>query len=216
MSKYAQPDYWSLKARREGYPARSVYKLQELDEKFQLLPKPWGKSPRPSASFRVLDLGAAPGSWSLYVLRNPNFRGSLVAADLAPLSRSYDRGLFDRDNFFFIQGDITGYGIRELLQERGPYQVILSDAAPATTGNRTVDVLQSLALTEAVLAYAETSLASGGNLAVKIFQGGGTDAALKQIRSRFAAGRSFKPQACRKDSFETYLLGLGKRPMVSP
>ncbi|MDR2501580.1 MAG: RlmE family RNA methyltransferase [Treponema sp.] len=216
MSKYAQPDHWSLKARREGYPARSVYKLQELDEKFQLLAKPRGKGPRPPASFRVLDLGAAPGSWSLYVLRNPRFQGSLVAADLAPLSRGYDRGLFARDNFFFIQGDITNRKVRELLQARGPYQVILSDAAPATTGNRTVDVLQSLALAEAVLAYAEACLASGGNLAVKIFQGEGTDAALKHIRSRFAAGRSFKPRACRKDSFETYLVGLDKRPMVSP
>jgi 23S rRNA (uridine2552-2'-O)-methyltransferase len=206
MGSYAKPDFWSLKAQKEGYPARSVYKLRELDEKFGLLRLDYaGAGP-----LRVLDLGAAPGSWSLYGLRKLGGRGFFAAADLAPLSRQYDRGLFGGDNFFFIQGDITLPAIRDALAARGPYRLLLSDAAPATTGNRSVDVLRSLALAEAVLGYAETSLARGGSLALKIYQGEGAEAILGRIRELFRTGKSYKPQACRRESFETYYIGLHK------
>jgi 23S rRNA (uridine2552-2'-O)-methyltransferase len=191
--------------------------------------KPLGKGP--PESFRVLDLGAAPGSWSLYVLRQAApVKGSaasrngasdnhgdtgnalfLAAVDLAPLSRQYDKGLFDGEIFFFIQGDMTAPETRAALLEKGPYQLVISDAAPATTGNRSVDTLRSLELAETALDYAEAALAPGGNLAVKVFQGGDTGGFLKRIRSLFETGKSFKPQACRSESFETYYLGLGKR-----
>jgi 23S rRNA (uridine2552-2'-O)-methyltransferase len=114
MADYKKPDYWQLKARKEGYPARSVYKLKEMDEKFALL-----KLPAAGRAFRILDLGAAPGSWSLYALRkiaHNNAAGAfLCAADLAPLSRQYDKGLFDGGNFIFIQGDITAAPVREAI-----------------------------------------------------------------------------------------------------
>jgi len=103
MADYKKPDYWQLKARNEGYPARSVYKLKEIDEKFGIfkIRKQGANEPR------ILDIGAAPGSWSLYVLRKFAGKGFLSAADLSPLSREFDKGLFDGDNFFFIQGDVT-------------------------------------------------------------------------------------------------------------
>ncbi|MDR1950489.1 MAG: RlmE family RNA methyltransferase [Spirochaetaceae bacterium] len=204
MSSYAKPDFWSLKAQKEGYPARSVYKLQELDEKFGLLPRTGG-------AFRILDLGAAPGSWSLYVLRKLGSRAALTAADLVPLSRQYDRGLFDGDNLFFIRGDITAPEIREAILARGPYNLVLSDAAPATTGNRSVDTLRSGALAETALDYGEKALAPGGNLALKVFQGGDTAALLGRLRKLFNTAKCFKPRACRPGSFETYYAGLGKR-----
>ena len=224
MADYSKLDHWSLKAQKEGYPARSVYKLIEMDEKFGLV-KP-GRSP-----FRVLDLGAAPGSWSLYILRklparvetpektaegppNGTLSGgaaSLVSVDLSPLSRQYDRGLFDKSVFRFIQGDFTLPGIREAILSRGPYKLIVSDAAPATSGNRSLDTLRSLALAETVLDYALAALGRGGNLVVKVFQGGDTGNLLKAIRGLFETGKSFKPQACRAESFETYYLGLGKK-----
>jgi 23S rRNA (uridine2552-2'-O)-methyltransferase len=207
MSDYRKPDYWSLKAQKEGYPARSVYKFREMDEKFSLLPRP-GRADSP---VKVLDLGAAPGSWSLYVLRRMAGRGFLAAADLVPLSRQYDRGLFEGENFFFIQGDITDGKIQEALAARGPYHLVISDAAPATTGNRSVDTLRSLALAETVIRYAETTLVPGGSLAVKVFQGEDAPEILKGIRERFRAGKSFKPRACRSNSFETYYIGLGKK-----
>ena len=204
LSKYETPDRWTIKAQKEGYPARSVYKLSEMDEKFGLLPK---STARP---FSVLDLGASPGSWSLYVLRKlPGVR--LCAADLVPLSRRYDQGLFDRDTFYFVQGDIQDAAVREALGIRGPYHLILSDIAPATTGNRLVDTQRSLELAECVLEYAAELLAPQGTVALKIFQGGEEQALLQRLKGRFAVGRSYKPQASRSNSFETYYLGLGAR-----
>jgi 23S rRNA (uridine2552-2'-O)-methyltransferase len=208
MSNYEKLDSWSLRAQKEAYPARSVYKLQELDEKFGLLPQ---KSGRKKPDFKVLDLGAAPGSWSLYVLRKLGASCSLVSCDLSPLSRNFDRGLFDGANFFFKQGDIFLPEIAEEIIGKGPYSLVLSDMAPATSGNRTLDTARSGELAEAALSYAEKSLTPGGNLCVKIFQGGGTDDVIKKIRPLFKTVKTFKPKACRPASFEIYLAALGKK-----
>ncbi|GHT72509.1 ribosomal RNA large subunit methyltransferase E [Spirochaetia bacterium] len=207
MANYEKLDHWSLRAQKEGYPARSVYKLKEMDEKFGLFPAGRNRS----NPFRVLDLGAAPGSWSLYALRKLGGGLFLSAADLSPLSRQYDKGLFGGDNVFFIQGDITAAETRKALLAHGPYALVMSDAAPATMGNRSVDTLRSLTLAEMALDYAEAALEKGGNLAVKVFQGGDTADILKRIRELFKTGKSFKPAACRRESFETYYLGLERR-----
>jgi 23S rRNA (uridine2552-2'-O)-methyltransferase len=204
MSSYKKPDHWALRAQQEGYPARSVYKLKELDEKFGLLRA--GAQP-----LKVLDLGAAPGSWSLYALRKLGGRVFLAAADLAPLSRQYDRGLFDGENFLFVPGDLTGGEVRTALLARGPYRLVMSDAAPATTGNRPVDTLRSLVLAEAALEYAREGLEEGGNLVVKVFQGGDTAELLRRLREVFRTAKGYKPAPCRSESFETYYLGLDKR-----
>ncbi|MDR1444290.1 MAG: RlmE family RNA methyltransferase [Treponema sp.] len=218
MTRYEKPDTWSLKAQKEGYPARSVYKLKEMDEKFRLIPSGARRKAAPAPSkmpsrqgFRVLDLGAAPGSWSLYVLRKLAGAGFLAAADLSPLSRRYDRGLFDGGNFFSLRGDISAPEIREKLVEKGPYRLVLSDAAPPTTGSRQVDTLRSLELAETALGYAESALEKGGCLVVKVFQGGDTAGLLVKIRGLFESGRAFKPAACRSESFETYYVGLGRK-----
>ncbi len=208
MAQYAKLDFWSLKAQKEGYPARSVYKLKEIDEKFSFFKKRGDK-------LRILDLGAAPGSWSLYVLRNMEKMGKggggfLAAADLSPLSRQYDKGLFDGDNFRFIQGDITAPDIRAALLAFAPYHAVICDAAPATTGRAELDALRSLDLAETALDYAEHALAKGGNFAVKVFQGGDTATLLKRVKGLFVQGKSFKPQACRRESVETYYIGLDK------
>lgn len=206
MANYKKPDYWQLKARKEGYPARSVYKLKEMDEKFGLL------KIRRGAEFRILDLGAAPGSWSLYVLRQTTDTNVfLVSSDISPLSRQYDKGLFNRENFFFIQGDITNPAIQEAILSRGCYSLIISDAAPPTSGNHSVDAAHSLELAEAVTCYAESTLVKGGSLVVKVFQGDDTAELLKRIKILFENAKSFKPQACRSESFETYYIGLGRK-----
>ena len=212
MADYKKPEHWQIKARKEGYPARSVYKLKEIDEKFGIFKAPRLQSSR---NIRILDIGAAPGSWSLYVLRkfaaNNPAKCCLVAADLNPLSREFDNGLFDGSNFHFIQGDITETPIREVILSKSPYSVIISDVAPSTTGNHMVDSARSLDLAETVIEYAQNALAPGGNLAVKIFQGSGTDTLLKRIKTLFKTAKSFKPEACRGESVETYFIGLEKR-----
>jgi len=206
MADYKKPDYWQIKAKNEGYPARSVYKLKEMDEKFHLTKT---GSRGKTTPLKILDLGAAPGSWSLYILRKMP-KAILVSADLSPLSRQYDRGLFDSGNFSFIQGDITNIAIRDSILAQGPYHLILSDVAPATTGSRFIDTCRSLELAEAVAAYAESAMAKEGNLVVKVFQGGDTTELLKRLKPMFKTAKSFKPEACRSESFETYYLGLGK------
>ena len=206
MKDYKKPDHWQMKARKEGFPARSVYKLKEIDEKFNLI--------RNYVNLRILDIGAAPGSWSLYALRKIAGNGFLAAADLSPLSREFDsheknRNLFDGANFFFIQGDITACETRDILLSKGSYNLIISDAAPGTTGNHMVDSARSLELVETVIGYAEAALAPGGSLVVKIFQGSGTDLLLKRMKGLFNTAKSFKPEACRGESVETYFIGLG-------
>ena len=207
MADYKKPDHWALKARQEGYPARSVYKLKEIDEKFNLC-RPVHNT-KSSPGFRVLDLGAAPGSWSLYILRKMP-RVILVSADLSPLSRECDGGLFDGGNVCFIQGDITDSAVRESIGAQGPYNLIISDAAPPTTGNRLIDTSRSLELAEEVTSYAESFLAAGGNMLVKLFQGQDTAGLLKRIKTLFRSAQSYKPIACRSDSFETYYVGKTK------
>jgi 23S rRNA (uridine2552-2'-O)-methyltransferase len=208
MADYKKPDYWQIKARKENYPARSVYKLQELDARFTLI-KPGRDKP-----YRILDLGASPGSWSLYILRKTAGRVNVrvVAVDLAPLSREYDKGLFDSPQFTFIQGDLTGAETEAAIRARGPYALILSDAAPATSGSRGLDADRSLELAGAVIRCGETALESGGSLAFKVFQGRGSGGLPQTLKPRFTRVKSFKPQACRAESVETYYVAQGARP----
>ncbi len=195
-NSYEKPDFWSKKAFSEGYPARSVYKLKEMDEKFSLIRK----------NTRVMDLGAAPGSWTTYLLRALDGTGHVTAIDLSPLAKDV-KG----DNLSFFQGDLYAPEIRAEAKKLGPYNLVVCDAAPATTGNRTVDTARSSGLVELALYYAEQMLTPGGNFVVKVFQGGGEQEMLKKMRGMFAAARGFKPEACRSESFETYLIGLGKK-----
>ena len=194
MSTYEKPDFWAAKAKKEGYPARSVYKLMEIDKKFGLI----------KSAARILDIGAAPGSWSIWVLQRLAGKGFLAAVDLQDLVP-----IPPRENFLFVRGDLYDPEVRSRLVSAGPFSLVLSDAAPATTGNRFVDQSASEAIVEAVIDYAETALAPGGAMAAKIFQGGAEAALLKRLRGRFAHAKGFKPEACRSESFETYLVATG-------
>lgn len=195
-NSYEKPDYWSRKAFSEGYPARSVYKLKEIDEKFGMIKK----------NYRVLDLGSAPGSWTTFVLRLLDGTGHVTSIDLQPLSKSV-KG----DNLSFFQGDLYDESIRTAAQGLGPYNLVICDAAPPTTGNRIVDTARSTGLVELAIYYAAQMLCPGGNFAVKIFQGGDQQQLLKKMRGIFASAKGFKPEACRSESFETYLIGLSKK-----
>ena len=230
MAGYDKPDFWSQKARKEGYPARSVYKLEEIDRKFGLLKpgrpavsgNPAGAgsaagagspavagSPTPAPQAhgpRVLDIGAAPGSWSLWLLRRLAGLGTLVAVDLQDLAIPTGT-----PGFTFIKGNIHDDAVRGALRLAGPYDLVVSDAAPATTGNRLVDQSRSEDIVEAVIALALEVLAPGGAFAVKIFQGGEEKRLITALKGQFSQARAFKPEACRSESFETYLVATGFR-----
>lgn len=189
-------DYYAARAKKEGYPARSVFKLAEIHEKFRILHK----------GGRILDVGAAPGSWTIYALKVLKGTGSLLAVDLSPLSvRNLPK------NAAFLQGDITDSVLRNVVEREGPYDLVMSDAAPHTTGNRTVDAGRSFRLAWEVLDIASLSLKPGGGLVVKIFQGGDEREILERLQTEFIRARAFKPKASRRTSFETYYIGIGKR-----
>ena len=196
VNSYEKPDFWSKKAFSEGYPARSVYKLKEINEKFSLFSK----------SSCVLDLGSAPGSWTLFILRALGGSGKLVSVDLKPLAKNIAGA-----NLTFFQGDLYADDLFARVKDEGPYDALVCDAAPPTTGNRLIDTSRSAALAELAFHYAQTVLKEGGNFAVKIFQGGDQQALLEKMRAVFASARSFKPTACRSESFEIYLIGLNKK-----
>ncbi|MDY5931772.1 MAG: RlmE family RNA methyltransferase [Candidatus Ornithospirochaeta sp.] len=196
-SRRDKADSYTQRAHREGYPARSVYKLEEINQAHHLI--------KPGDS--VLDVGAAPGSWTLYTHRNLiKGNGRIVAVDLNPLRLDPVPSTVTA----FV-GDAFSREIRAHLTELGPYDAIISDAAPMTTGNRTVDTTRSEWLAEQVVILASEQLRTHGNLVIKIFQGGGQEAILKTMRGMFAKAKPYKPKACRDDSFEIYLIGLDKK-----
>jgi 23S rRNA (uridine2552-2'-O)-methyltransferase len=196
MGKYSEPDFWSKKAFSEGYPARSVYKLKEMNEKFALFKQ----------GSAVLDLGAAPGSWTLYALRLLGGRGRIMSADLNALDAK-----IHADNLTAVQGDLYDTDVRARIRSGAPYDAVLCDAAPSTTGNRLVDTARSNDLAELALDYAIEMLKQGGTFVVKIFQRGSEGAFLKKLRTVFTTARGFKPEASRSNSVETYLIGISKK-----
>ncbi len=196
VSRRDKADFFTKKAHSEGYPARSVYKLEEINSTHRII--------KPGDC--VLDVGAAPGSWTLYTHRELiKGKGKIVSCDLNPLSLDPVPPTVTE-----ITGDAFSKEIRAKLVDEGPYDAIISDAAPMTTGNRIVDTSRSEYLAEQVVMLAEEQLKTHGNLVIKIFQGGGEQEVLKRMRAIFKKAKAFKPKASRDDSFEIFLIGLDK------
>lgn len=189
--QYKHPDFWSRKAFSEGYPARSVYKLEQINEKFSVFKN----------TSRILDLGAAPGSWTSYVLKFLGNKGLCVSVDLKPL----DSKLID-SRLHFFQGDMYDKAIFNAVKSFAPFDAVICDAAPATTGNKTVDASRSVGLVELAIYYAASNLTNGGNFVVKLFQDGSQQELLQKLRQHFKTAKAFKPKASRASSFETFLV----------
>jgi len=196
MSNRSRPDFYALKAKKEGYMARSVYKLEEIQNKTHLIKE----------GYRVLDIGASPGSWTQFCLRLLKGRGAVIAADLKPLGKFAAKG-----ELHFIQGDVFSEEVRGSLSELGPFDVIISDAAPSTSGNRLMDTRRSYYLVEQILDFTLIWLKPGGNFTVKVFQGGDETEIFERMKTEFNQVKKLKPKAVRKESFEYYLIGLGRK-----
>ena len=195
-------DSYTQRAHKEGYPARSVYKLEEIQKNFSIIRQ----------NDTVLDVGAAPGSWTLYTHRELlKGKGTIISVDLNPLSLNPVPPTVTS-----YVGDAFSPAIRQKLVSHGPFDAIISDAAPMTTGNRSVDTSRSEWLAENVVRLAAEHLKPHGNLVIKIYQGGGEAEILKQMRTLFAKAKPFKPKACRSDSFELFLIGLDRLSPAKP
>jgi 23S rRNA (uridine2552-2'-O)-methyltransferase len=197
LADYRRPDHYARRARQEGFAARSAYKLAEMDRKWGLL----------APGDAVLDLGASPGSWTQYALGKG---AKVVAVDLKRLTR----GLGGR--VAFVQADVFEVE-PERLKEASPggqgYDAVISDMAPATSGDRFVDSQRSLRLAERALEIAREVLKPGGSLVIKLFQGEDDAAFAREMAQGFAELKRFKPKTSRAESSEIYLVGLSQRPV---
>ena len=188
-------DHYTRRAQKEKYPARSVYKLQEMQQKYRIIRK----------ADRVLDLGCAPGSWLLFAARQAGPSGRVVGIDL----KKIDIHLPSHANA--IQGDITDSASDWLQEAGGDFDVVISDMAPATTGNRAVDAARSFELCRSALEIALMALRPGGNFVCKIFQGPDFKNFEQEVRNSFKNIKNFKPQSSRKASKELFIIGFGKK-----
>lgn len=188
-------DFYFRKAKAENYPARSVYKLQELDAKFGLLRR----------DMKILDLGAAPGSWTLGCAQKIGPCGTVLACDLQPVNIELPQ------NALFFQSDIFNPSpeFAAALGEMAPFHAVISDMAPATTGSRFTDQARSFQLARAAWELALTRLRPGGSFVVKIFMGPDVQELLTAMRGTFHQVKTFKPKSSRSESRETFLVGLG-------
>ncbi|HWP04443.1 MAG TPA: RlmE family RNA methyltransferase [Polyangiaceae bacterium] len=191
---YARPDARTREAKAKGYPARSVWKLEEIDRRVKLF----------SQGQRVLDLGAAPGSWSLYASERIGPRGAVLAIDRQPILQAFP------ETVRVVQGDALTLETAA-LSEHAPYDVVLSDMAPNTSGSRVADQAQSFELFSRAVDVARELGRPGSHFVGKLFMSGDFEAARAALQLTYAKCVVIRPDGTRTRSTEVFLVGLGKR-----
>lgn len=192
---YKRPDAHTRRAKAEGFAARSVFKLEEIDRRVRVIKQ----------GHRVLDLGAAPGSWSAYAAKKVGRHGVVVAIDLKPIRQPLPA------HGIKVEGDAYDDALLEgPLGGNAPYDVVLSDMAPNTTGDKATDQIRSFDVFCRAVDLAERFLVPGGSFVGKIFMSGHFPAARDKLRKAFEKVRTIKPEAVRDVSYEIFLVGTGK------
>ncbi len=189
-------DKYFRKAKREGRLARSFYKLEELDRRAKLL--------RPG--IRVLDIGACPGSWLEYILEKVGDSGKVCAVDLNVINKKF-KGIVDFKKMDIRDVTPDMFGVKN-------FDVVVSDMAPKTSGVKCMDQARSLELCEIAAKFALDTLVIGGSFVCKIFESPDVQPFRESLREHFAATRMIKPDACRSESLEIYIVctGFGREP----
>lgn len=154
----------------------------------------------------MLDLGAAPGSWTLYASERVGPRGRVVAIDQRPIELPAGEGLT------LLTGDLLAPELPAELLGAAPYQVVLSDMAPSTTGSRVTDQARSLELFLRALSVADRVAAPGGAFVGKLFMSADFPAARRAVETRHEETRVVKPEGTRSNSVEVFVIGLRRRP----
>lgn len=191
-------DPYVAAAKAEGWRSRAAFKLMQLDERFKLL-KP---------GMRVVDLGAAPGGWvqlAVQKTKSREGRGKVIGIDLLDMEAI--------DGATLMQGDFTADEAPQLLKDAlaGPADLVMSDMAANTIGDRGTDHLRIMMLAEMAAHFAAEVLAPGGAFICKLFQGGAEKELLDFLKKNFKTVRHAKPAASRQDSAETYVVAQGFR-----
>lgn len=189
-------DEFVKRAQRDGYRARAAYKLIEIDDKDHLI-KP---------GMTIVDLGAAPGSWSQVATQRLKGRGRVIALDLLEMQPIA--------GVEFIQGDFREDSVLqqlEIMLANKPVDLVIADMAPNISGISVVDQSKAAHLTELALEFSIEWLKPGGHFLVKVFAGSGFDEIVKSMRAHFEKVVTRKPKASRDRSSEVYLLGLQRK-----
>jgi 23S rRNA (uridine2552-2'-O)-methyltransferase len=189
-------DKYVQQAKKKGFRSRAWFKLEEIQQSDNIF-KP---------GMTVVDLGAAPGGWSQYVVQQLGSKGRIIACDLLPMDPIV--------GVDFLQGDFRDELVLKALLDRvgeNKVQVVMSDMAPNMSGTPAVDIPRSMYLVELALDMCRDVLAPGGSFIVKVFQGEGFDEYLGQIRSLFTKVKVRKPDASRSRSREVYIVATGRK-----
>ena len=183
-------DAFTKKAKQEGYAARSVYKLSEIDRRFRVL----------NGRRRVVDLGCSPGSWAAYVIEKIGKKASFVGVDINPPEIS---------GFQFLHRSVLEVTADELIEALdGRADAVLSDMAPLTMGDALRDHFAQLELATCARDLALATLAPGGHFVCKVFDGEDAHDFVMSIRPHFETVKRVRPEAVRKNSREFFLVGL--------
>ena len=193
MGNFKVKDHYYQKAKQENFLARSIYKLEEIDQKYKVL----------KAGMKVVDFGYYPGSWIQYTSRVIGDNGIVVGIDIQEVNkklsgiknvRVYQQSIFDVT-------DLTQLGVED------QFDVVLSDMAPSTTGIKTVDQARSLDLVESVFGVLPRFLRPGGNFVIKVFDSQGAQDFLKAQKNLFGEFHFLKPKSTRSVSKEFFVIG---------
>ena len=187
-------------AKKEGYRARSVYKLKEIQETFGVIEE----------NMDVCDIGAAPWSFIQYIKRIIRDTGNIVWIDLKPIDKYSQKHIntLVHDIFEF---DTLRPRVEELIGEGKQFDLITSDIAPNTTGRKDIDQYASVELNIEILKFADEFLKPGGNVVLKVFKWEDFRDLTQEIQKRYARFTEFKPYACRDRSFEEYVICFDKK-----
>lgn len=183
-------DHYYKKAKEEKYAARSVYKLEEAQKKYNFL----------KASDNILDIGCSPGSWSQYMLTKIIKSGQIVGVDILPVS-------FSHPNFKFIQKDV-----RDLTKEDTEnimFDSVVSDAMPNTTSDKETNHLRSISLAEIIFRFAKPHIKKGGSFFIKVYDGRDFPSYRKMLSENFEFVDVFKPKSSRNESRELFIFSRG-------
>ncbi len=191
-------EHFYKQAKQVGYRARSAFKLQQIQNRFHLIPK----------DGIVLDLGAAPGGWCQVAKELVGTQGIVIGVDLSSIKPI--------DDVQFLQGDVTKTEtleqIKDIMNEKNA-DVILSDMSPDISGNYSVDQARSAWLCESALHVVTQLLQPGGHFICKIFEGEDTKAFIEKVKHQFMVVKTFSPEASRKSSSEVYIIAKSfKKP----
>lgn len=197
VMSYNPRDYYFKKAKKENFAARSVFKLDEIDQKFRVI----------KSGDTVFDLGCSPGSWSQYASKKVGSQGRVLGVDLSPVTVKLP-------NAVFLQADLRDLNLEQVFGEHGfvpPFDVVMSDMAPKTTGIRITDQARSMELCELALETAVRYVKPKGHFICKFFHSDDFTKLRDEIKKHFREVHAMRPDSTRRISKEIFLIGLGKK-----